>query len=267
MRKLKKLYKYESFSPQNLRNLKDQVIYFSSPKQFNDPYDCQLKANIQAPSDEEIEKIRKKYSESADVPERAKKSFLESSNNELKDTIYSSAKKIIKDNCFQFIETNGVTCFSESNEDLLMWAHYGGNYTGFCLEFSTQNEPFSAANVVTYVEELPVVESGKIFLNDNYDDVFNLFCTKSESWSYEKEWRIMHKNAGTPYTYKTTDLSAIYFGPEIDSASLDIICLILKGQHNKIKYFKGKRSETEFKVEFEEFTYSSHLEAKERGLK
>ncbi len=40
--KPKKLYKYEAFTEQSLKNLKAQAIYFGSPKNFNDPYDCAL---------------------------------------------------------------------------------------------------------------------------------------------------------------------------------------------------------------------------------
>ncbi len=43
----KKLYKYEAFSEMSLRNLKKQIIYFSSPLGFNDPYDYAITAEIQ----------------------------------------------------------------------------------------------------------------------------------------------------------------------------------------------------------------------------
>lgn len=37
------LFKFERFTTQALSNLKEQVIYFSSPRNFNDPYDCSIK--------------------------------------------------------------------------------------------------------------------------------------------------------------------------------------------------------------------------------
>jgi hypothetical protein len=32
----------------------------------------------------------------------------------------------------------GIACFTETYEDVLMWTHYAGNYTGMCLSYSTK---------------------------------------------------------------------------------------------------------------------------------
>jgi hypothetical protein len=47
---------------------------------------------------------------------------------------------------------------------------------------------------------------------------------------------------------------------------LEIVCLILRGQNETVKFYKGTRSTTEFKVLFKEFSYTSHIEAKKKGL-
>src|SRR5689334_11848304 len=33
----------------------------------------------------------------------------------------------------------GIACFSETYENVLMWAHYAGNYTGMCLAYSASD--------------------------------------------------------------------------------------------------------------------------------
>lgn len=33
----------------------------------------------------------------------------------------------------------GIACFSESHENMLMWAHYAGNFSGICIEYSTKH--------------------------------------------------------------------------------------------------------------------------------
>jgi hypothetical protein len=53
-----RLYKYSAFTIQNLKNLKNQGIYFSSPRNFNDPYDCSITPELRIPSDGDIEEIR-----------------------------------------------------------------------------------------------------------------------------------------------------------------------------------------------------------------
>jgi hypothetical protein len=36
----------------------------------------------------------------------------------------------------KFLENSSVTCFSEENNDFLMWSHYSSKHSGVCLEFS-----------------------------------------------------------------------------------------------------------------------------------
>jgi hypothetical protein len=52
----------------------------------------------------------------------------------------------------------------------------------------------------------------------------------------------------------------------MDRESLEIICLIINGQNPNVRFWEGKRSKIEFKVDFNEFTYTSFLKAKELGL-
>lgn len=40
----------------------------------------------------------------------------------------------------KFLENSYVTCFSESNNDFLMWSHYASKHSGICLEFTLEHE-------------------------------------------------------------------------------------------------------------------------------
>ncbi len=46
-----RLYKYDALTAQSLRNIKGQVLYFGSPRGFNDPYDCALTPHFRTLSD------------------------------------------------------------------------------------------------------------------------------------------------------------------------------------------------------------------------
>jgi hypothetical protein len=39
----------------------------------------------------------------------------------------------------KFLENSYATCFSETNNDFLMWSHYASKHSGICLEFSLEN--------------------------------------------------------------------------------------------------------------------------------
>lgn len=254
-----RLYKYEAFSERSLQNLKAQTIYFGSPKNFNDPYDCTLEPLIKPPSDFDVEFVRARYLKQK-LPERVGKQMQQLSTEELRSMFVKSGKDTIEEAQRRF-ETLGVSCFSEVRDELLMWSHYGGKHKGFCLEFDTSHQPFEKIRQVRYSTAMPEIQIGTLLLNESYDTVIDLFSTKSASWSYEKEWRVLHANAETRFHYSAECLTGIYFGPEISSEALEIICLVLQGQNPNVKFWKGRRSKSEFKVEFDPFSYIpfSHL--------
>lgn len=271
MQKIEKpkiIYKYESFNTRSLENLKAQSVYFGSPLKFNDPYDCAITAGIKTPTDEEIEQVRQKYLKRNNIRFATKQELIQSRIQQLREMFVRIAKETFSKAKNDFLKNNGVTCFSERNDDLLMWAHYGGAYKGFCLEFSTDDKLFDKMRKVRYCSYMPKVDIVPELLDYDCDQSINdLYCTKSVAWEYEKEWRSIHKEAGTLFDYEAKTLKAIYFGPDIGTQSMEIICLILGGQNPDVKFWRGIRSEDEFKVVFEQFTYTPYIKAKELGLR
>jgi len=257
-------YKYETFSTQSLLNLKSQIIYFGSPLNFNDPYDCAITPNLLEPSDGELEEIRDDYLREADLPARSRKEFEAFSHKQLREALMRAASYGFRQTVNDFLASRGVACFSERNDDLLMWSHYGGCYKGFCLEFDSLSEPFSKINKVRYVPTLPALSISSVLFDPDFHLMLELFCTKSEAWAYEKEWRALHNIAGTQFGYPPEALTGVYFGPDIDRQSLEVVCLILAGQNETVRLWRGRRSTTEFRVLFEPFTYTSHLDAKDK---
>lgn len=256
-----RLYKYEAFTERSLQNLKAQAIYFGSPKNFNDPYDCSLKPIIASLSDQDVELIRASW-QNRPLSQKTFDKFSAPSTGQLRAMLLRSCESVIHDAREKFLQERGISCFSEVNDELLMWSHYAGKYKGFCLEFDTSHHPFEKMRKVTYSAQIPRIDPATLLLNDDFESVMDLFCTKSISWSYEREWRVLHAEAGTAFHYPAACLTGIYFGPEISFEALEIICLILQGQNPDVRFWKGRRSETEFKVEFDEFTYTPPLKAK-----
>ncbi len=102
--------------------------------------------------------------------------------------------------------------FSEEKSSLLMWAHYADNYSGMCVEydFSKLSETllfhlypvyYSAKRstsrhlewVIAEHKDLKRINEEKYYPNecDWLKDIMSLFLSKSMSWAYEKEWRIL----------------------------------------------------------------------------
>jgi hypothetical protein len=265
MNKPDKLYKYEQVSVQSLLNLKNQVIHFGAPANFNDPYDCAINARVAEPTDEDVETFRNKYSKVNDLPLEIRQNLEVLPRDDLKQWLIKVAQRSVNSIAEESIQKRGVSCFSEINDELLMWSHYANKYTGFCLEFDTSFEPFSKVRKVTYQNTIPSLSMTDALLNNNYEQFLELFCIKSKAWEYEREWRCIHKESSKNWHYEPEALTAVYFGPEIDRSTLEIICLILQGQNKKVSFWQGERSSEAFSVHFKRFEYINHLKAKELG--
>jgi len=266
MNKPNKLYKYESVSVQSLLNLKNQVLYFGAPANFNDPYDCAITAKVREPTNEEVKEFREKYTKIDEIPLVTRENLEKVHGSALKQWLVRAGQKSMNQIAEDNIQKRGITCFSEVNNELLMWSHYADKYKGFCMEFDTNYEPFSKVRKVKYSDTMPSLSITEALLQNNYEQFLDLYCIKSEAWDYEREWRCIHNEAGTNWSYETNALTSVYFGPEIDRSSLEIICLILQGQNSNVTFWQGKRSNEDFSVEFESFEYSNYLKAQEQGV-
>lgn len=255
------IFKFEPFSLQAIQNLKRQSIYFGSPSQFNDPFDCALIPPIKEPTDIELNAIAGRLMTAPGAQGQALHSLLTVSQLELRRTVKDAAAHLIQNQCNEFNTKKGISCFSECNDNMLMWSHYGGQHRGFCLEFRTEYEPFTKLRKVTYSSQVPEIDMAQAMIRDDYDHVLELFCTKSIDWKYEREWRAIHNSVGTLFTYKATALKSIYFGAKMSDQDVDMICLILHGQNPSVLLYRGRRSNTEFKIEFSPFSYTPLAQA------
>lgn len=255
------IFKYEPCSLQSLRNLKNQVIYFGAPSNFNDPYDCALDPRIKVPEDEDIARLREALLNTEDAPQEIKEELQKINDGDLRTMVLGRSQEILQKHGEQFLNQRGVACFSEINDDLLMWSHYADRYRGFCLGFNTNYDPFKKLERVEYSESMPEIDAVTSMIENEYSQMLKLFLTKSKSWSYEREWRCMHDRAGTEFVYKPEALEAVYFGPAMDLECLEIICLILQGQNRGVRFWKGERDRNDFRLRFTEFSYTRLIDA------
>lgn len=262
-----RLYKYEPFSTQTLKNLKNQVIYFGAPANFNDPYDCTITPTVLLPDDQELAQIEGALERDMAPAVLATKDAVDP--EQLRRSIHEVATRDFQNHLRNGLRNYGVSCFSETPTNLLMWSHYADRGRGVCLEFDTSFEPLTLARAVKYVECLPSLRVSELLGLSGEPDarVVDILFMKSRAWEYEREWRVLHQHAGTAFGYLAEALTGIYFGPETDFVTAEIVCQILRGQNAHVRFYSGSRSPTEFKVNFAPFDYTSFLEAEAKGLK
>lgn len=255
-----KLYKYFTFSEQNIESLKCQQLWFSNPKQFNDPYDCNIRVDRKPMTDGEYRELldfwlSQDFLNKGAIPEwiyepARKNQFIATCWYEGKPTErfkQSVTKNIPKiyDNRWEQTLKKGVTCFSEDCNNILMWAHYAINHTGFCLEFATSSALFDVAYPISYQNKIPVVRPLDI-LKYQVDPLWSMIITKGKCWEYEKEWRIFLPEGNRVYNYDKDSLLGVYFGINTSGDTKFRIMQIMK--NSPTEFYQLGKDEDEFRL-------------------
>lgn len=251
MVKPERIYKYEPMSVQALSNLKAEVIYFNSPRNFNDPFDCNMALEVSAPYVDELPFIKTFLLEETNGTD-GQVEIEKMSESEIAAMGIVMARKYMEDRKAWAFDSYGICCFSEANDNLLMWSHYASSGKGFCLEFDSTRQPFDAIQRVNYTSRPAKLNFRRLFSVEHVYLLHALFCSKSSDWKYEREWRIFHQSANKAEHYPSSSLTGIYLGPEIESAHADILQLIIRGKSPHVKIYRGTRSKDAFKVAFSE---------------
>lgn len=193
-----KLYKYVNSDRVDI--LINAKIRFTQPYIWNDPF--------------ELQPYYKDH-----IPKNADRKFLEllkMINNsqfsiEAIEEYKKESERITKEDVYSFINKNLIgLSLTEDKDNLLMWAHYASQHSGFILEFDTENEFFQNKGrflfKVGYDINRPDVDTLKFaesIINiikllkqkqnptDDKDSRFSPIFRKSEEWKYEKEWRLI----------------------------------------------------------------------------
>ena len=200
----KYIYKYLSVNINTLKTLINAELFFSFPKNFNDPFDSKFILNLENLTEEGLKTFYKDKNE------------LNTKVLQFQKNKGSIVNEIEQDYIDGISKTLGVTCFSENSEDILMWAHYANNFKGICMVFDwKKHQEFFNGYKVQYKNFLPSV---------SYDglgkfEISEILLTKLTNWEYEKEVRSIFKiddSGSNPAHFNPKALSGIIFGNKID---------------------------------------------------
>ena len=182
------LYKYYKPTPINIEAIMGNSMWYSAPCSFNDVFDC----DVDIDEDSAFESILRMVPGNRQV-RRGSQMW-----RELKGNLHRELRKIRSDFA-SLKETIGVSCLCESENSLLMWAHYADNHRGICVEYNLLE-----MNRQLDFTPIPVIYSNSkacfdsLNLETSEQDSLKLFIqsvtSKSPEWSYEQEWRIIRDN-------------------------------------------------------------------------
>jgi hypothetical protein len=248
------LYKYRDWNLNNhKRILLHQELYFASPKNFNDPFDCKIPLRFDIEPEKYLVGI---YSNviKAVYPDADEKRIQEFANNQAKNGPVkpSKLKKQGKEYFDDLDKRIGIFSFTKIPDDILMWGHHSNGHSGFCVGLKTDEllklDSIDFVGKVEYLEKYPVI----IPNHDLTDHFRQQIFSKSSRWDYEKEYR-MTKNhiKNRKIKIPQSAYSEVIFGCLMNEKEKGKILKLVEKKLPHIKVFQAEVNIDKFELNIE----------------
>ena len=246
------LYKYCSVATAE-KIFRDGAVLLNPAVEFNDPFE--MNCRIHWPNDDELR--RRIDRQLAHLPESERARVYEKTLHHKRvsgSRISVEARKFL-------LQHAGVSCFSETRENNLMWSHYADGHKGVCIGLSIGEFMLS-------LECLPVVPgvgSGHVRSHScavQYRDVpptweawgetvEDVVAAKARCWEYEREWRIFAPQvAKKKQKFLPVAFRQVVFGARIAEEDKARMARAIAKTHPAVEFLKAEISQEKYKVEF-----------------
>ncbi|MGY1880928.1 DUF2971 domain-containing protein [Pseudomonas reactans] len=255
-------YKYLSDSAWLRKTIAERTIKFTNPQKFNDPFDCMPAFDVKYTRDMSrlLPGIREIFKlDDLSFAEREKQlSIIESHmGEEVRSGRYLSG----------LLSSASVLSLSKIPDSTLMWSHYAKNHSGVVLEFKIdvgdRSATFDNAYSKFICQDVFYSDVRPLILMDGSPAnpttiVKEMFLTKSQVWSYEKESRVI-KNDGGEGVFKYDDslLSSVIFGARNTSKCelLELVATTGRSLGRDIPVFEAKFCGRNYKLDIPKFSF------------
>lgn len=181
-----KLYKYYPLSKYSPNIFTKHELFFFPFSGLNDPFEIAVKYTFGCDQQKKHDYFLENIPEYKQFSPEGQRDYIKSFEER-----YSKSNHSLLQMLRRSFGESGVTCFSESHTDILMWGHYASRHRGFCVEFDTELDPiFEDAFKVAYFDKFQEV------LYYDGMTVKDAISKKFDAWKYEKEWRIAKPKSG-----------------------------------------------------------------------
>ena len=193
------LYKYLAYNDGAKALIENGTLKYSHASEFNDPFDCVVSYNIEDSLD--YCRSRKDIIKAMGDKRGYSPSELIENTPKLLKNIETSLEN--GDFHRDLVSQIGICCLSSVSDSILMWSHYADHHKGIVVEFNTfQNEYVKLHDVektlfaypVVYQNEMPKISARNG--QDGFSVVESSILTKSLSWKYENEMRVISTTLG-----------------------------------------------------------------------
>jgi hypothetical protein len=235
LEKPEKLFKFYGTSKYTLEALENQYLHFTSPRKFNDPFDCMTNRENQIlRGNQGIVDHRNSIGVCC---------FSLSNENPLMWGHYTN-------------NYNGI-CIKFKNQELLKKENVNiKSHVSYLKNYQPTNDELNQR-----LEEIDNFETSNLkkdFIKKILVMLFE-YCWKYYDWKYEKEYRAISfgdKDFNRKLPFEIEDVEEIYIGNRLEKEKPEFyesLIKILKRKYSKVKLFKVKPNPLVVKLEFEEF--------------
>lgn len=219
-------YKYVDFDTGLYKIIKEKSLKFTNPTDFNDPFDCNENLLTHDNNEELINNI---FNHSyQNTPRAARRKVI----RQVKDQ--GSYSEILK----RERENFRLSCFSEKDNEVLMWSHYANKHHGICIGFDFPHK-YENKFILCHVKYLD-----KIIPIDGNADMLRVILywltTKSIRWEYENEIRAISTYNQEFIFFDKKFVKEISFGCKVTNQEI-------KDALNKIRKFGYDLNRIQFK--------------------
>jgi len=256
------LYKYRNFDARGryLKLIQDGELWFSSAREFNDPFDSALHYQY---NDNPLG-IRRRWAEDfvkRDTPHLNSEEREEFINKRLKeiDDDPGYIKKIKEHSDELNYKKYGICSLTTFRQDLLMWAHYSDHHRGFCVGIDTEEllkfqlslpkKPIELVKVM-YSTTMPNINFFESMLSTRNDDIMALLTTKSDHWSYECEYRLLYYDqTNMSISIGHSAIVEVVLGCKIDEKNKQDMLYVLDMKPSPTAVFRAHKHKSDFALE------------------
>lgn len=159
-----------------------------------------------------------------------------------------------------------MTCFTNKNDNILMWSHYANKHNGICVKYDLKDckELLYSTFPVVYSIKRPSISKNELLISSSKAEVndeklllllVRSLLTKSDEWKYEEEWRsIIPTENLISDNLNHNCIKAIYFGVKVEYNKIYEIIDELKEEIDikNIKFFKMNMDDSTYSINEQE---------------
>ncbi|MBT0654323.1 DUF2971 domain-containing protein [Geomobilimonas luticola] len=231
--------------------LTQSVLYFSSPSEFNDPFDCKVYYRNRL----SVEHLKEYYFS------LLRQKFPHLNREQCKTKVAQDTKRITPEEFIakvtEGMQTSanelGILSLSATSTNILLWSHYAASHTGICLKFLAESTTpfFGLAQQVNYKEDYPEVD---LLAHSPDDQVQSFLLTKAIDWAYEEEWRIIGHNKGSgPKFFPEEFLLEVIFGARMKQEDKEEVLSWLSKRNKPVQVSQASLSPGSFSLKIEPY--------------